>query len=127
MQLDPIWHSTSKRTKVCMCTRMCMHTHMCSSTQSGTRPASAHGVLPQSSNCLLAYLPNYQLIAKALVHDLQTLRKLLSFLVSYDCVSYFEYLEAVFDAVIHPDPYPLTAPLTLTLISTPDPDPKPHP
>ena len=45
---------------------------------------------------------------RALVHDLQTLRKLLNFLVSYDCVSYFEYLETVFDAAsaLHPSERP---------------------
>ena len=41
---------------------------------------------------------------KALVADLQTLRKLLNFLVAFDCVTYFEYLETVFDAAsaLHP-------------------------
>ena len=49
MQLEPMWHKTSKRTR-------------------------------------------------ALVQDLQTLRKLLNFLVSFDCVTYYEYLETIFDA-----------------------------
>ena len=34
---------------------------------------------------------------KALVGDLHTLRKLLSYLVAYDCVTFFEYLETLFD------------------------------
>ncbi|KAL1523711.1 hypothetical protein AB1Y20_018641 [Prymnesium parvum] len=33
---------------------------------------------------------------KALVHDLHTLRKLLNYLVLYDCVTFFEYLETLF-------------------------------
>jgi len=41
---------------------------------------------------------------RALVADLQTLRKLLAFLISCDCVSFFEYLETVVDAAsaLHP-------------------------
>lgn len=41
---------------------------------------------------------------QSLANDLQTLRKLLYFLVSLDCVSFFEYLETVFDAAsaLHP-------------------------
>ena len=59
MQLDPVWHKTSRRTK-------------------------------------------------ALVADLQTLRKLLNFLVSYDCVTYLEYIETVLDAAsaLHPSERP---------------------
>jgi DNA excision repair protein ERCC-4 len=45
---------------------------------------------------------------RALVSDLQTLRKLLNFLVSLDCISFFEYLETVFDAAssLHPSERP---------------------
>ena len=59
MQLEPIWHRVSRRTK-------------------------------------------------ALVQDLQTLRRLLNYLVAYDCVSYFECLESIFDAAssLHPTERP---------------------
>ena len=45
---------------------------------------------------------------KSLVADLRTLRQLLNFLVRHDCVSFFEYLETVFDAasLLHPSERP---------------------
>ena len=59
MQLEPIWHRTSRRTR-------------------------------------------------ALVADLQTLRKLLNYLVAFDCVSYYEYIETIFEAAssLHPSERP---------------------
>lgn len=45
---------------------------------------------------------------KALVSDLQTLRNLLNYLVAYDCVTFFEYLETLFyhAAAQHPTERP---------------------
>ena len=66
MQLQPIWHRTSKRTRALCEVRV------------GPRPP------PPPSTSSTLHPPPSTLHPQ----DLVTLRKLLNFLVSYDCVSY---------------------------------------